>query len=187
MQDQYRGVCARWKLLQTIRLNQSPLEWLPEYLFTQPKSEIHLLYYTEMTVCAKGILAEIVRGMFLNSTNNLSLLPGYEVHALDLYDRQFSEGNLRDRQMWEVVEQNKWMQEPIPRGETNIRQIRDYCLGYKLPGAGGVGFLYWRRISRKQQQQLKITLHQNPCLQGARFVGMFLSEKGFKSVAPACT
>jgi galactokinase/mevalonate kinase-like predicted kinase len=76
-QDQYGGVLRGVKLLQTTSgMNQNPLvRWLPDYLFTSPEYQAcHLLYYTGLTRTAKGILAEIVRGMFLNSTEHLNLL-----------------------------------------------------------------------------------------------------------------
>ena len=74
-QDQYGGVLRGVKLLQThAGMDQSPLvRWLPDYLFTGGEyQKCHLLYYTGITRTAKGILAEIVRSMFLNSTEHLS-------------------------------------------------------------------------------------------------------------------
>lgn len=88
-QDQYGGVLQGVKLLQTQSgWAQNPsVRWLPEHLFTDPEySKCHLLYYTGITRTAKGILAEIVRGMFLNSTSHLQLLGEMKQHALDLYD-----------------------------------------------------------------------------------------------------
>lgn len=73
------------KLLQThAGMDQSPLvRWLPDYLFTGGEyQKCHLLYYTGITRTAKGILAEIVRSMFLNSTEHLSILGGMKGHAL---------------------------------------------------------------------------------------------------------
>ena len=70
-QDQYGGVLQGIKLLQTeAGFTQQPLvRWLPEHLFTHPEyRDCHLLYYTGITRTAKGILAEIVRSMFLNSS-----------------------------------------------------------------------------------------------------------------------
>ena len=80
-----RGV----KLLQThAGMEQSPLvRWLPDYLFTGSEyQKCHLLYYTGITRTAKGILAEIVRSMFLNSTEHLALLGSMKSHAFDLYE-----------------------------------------------------------------------------------------------------
>ncbi len=88
-QDQYGGVLRGVKLLQTTSgLNQNPqVRWLPDYLFTGAEYRAcHLLYYTGITRTAKGILAEIVRSMFLNSTEHLMLLGQMKAHALDLYE-----------------------------------------------------------------------------------------------------
>ena len=88
-QDQYGGVLHGLKLLQTGEgFHQNPsVRWLPEYLFTEPEYRVcHLLYYTGITRTAKDILAEIVRGMFLNSGSHLRLLSEMKVHALDMYE-----------------------------------------------------------------------------------------------------
>ena len=45
------------------------VRWLPDFLFTSDEyRKCHLLYYTGITRTAKGILGEIVKGMFLNRT-----------------------------------------------------------------------------------------------------------------------
>ena len=88
-QDQYGGVLQGVKMLQTSAgWNQEPLvRWLPDYLFTSSEyRKCHLLYYTGITRTAKGILAEIVRGMFLNSSRHLELLREMKLHATDMYD-----------------------------------------------------------------------------------------------------
>ena len=60
---------------------------MTDYLFTGGEyQKCHLLYYTGITRTAKGILAEIVRSMFLNSTEHLSILGGMKGHAIDLYE-----------------------------------------------------------------------------------------------------
>lgn len=61
------------------------VRWLPEHLFTHPEyRDCHLLYYTGITRTAKGILAEIVRSMFLSSSLHLGLLEEMKAHALDM-------------------------------------------------------------------------------------------------------
>ena len=88
-QDQYGGILPGIKLLQTESgWKQSPMvRWLPEHLFTDSEyRKCHLLYYTGLTRTAKGILAEIVKGMFLNSTEHLELLRQMKQHALDMHD-----------------------------------------------------------------------------------------------------
>ncbi|MDE6986516.1 MAG: bifunctional fucokinase/L-fucose-1-P-guanylyltransferase, partial [Bacteroides acidifaciens] len=86
-QDQYGGVFSGVKLLQSeAGFEQKPLvRWLPDQLFVHPDyRDCHLLYYTGITRTAKGILAEIVSSMFLNSGAHLSLLAEMKAHAMDM-------------------------------------------------------------------------------------------------------
>lgn len=143
------------KLLQThAGMDQSPLvRWLPDYLFTGGEyQKCHLLYYTGITRTAKGILAEIVRSMFLNSTEHLSILGGMKGHALDLYEA-IQRGNFDE--MGRLVGKSWKLNQALDPGtnpeavETIIRRIDDYCLGYKLPGAGEAAiFIWWLKILR---------------------------------------
>ena len=185
-QDQYGGILRGIKLLQTTGgMNQSPLvRWLPDYLFTSPEYQsCHLLYYTGLTRTAKGILAEIVRGMFLNSTEHLTLLGQMKAHALDLYEaiqrENFDEMGRLVGKSWE---QNKALDAGTnpPGVEAIIRQVHDYCLGYKLPGAGGGGYLYMVAKSPEAAARIRTILTQNPPNACARFVDMTLSDKGFQ-------
>ena len=185
-QDQYGGVLRGVKLLQTTGgMNQSPLvRWLPDYLFTAPEYRAcHLLYYTGITRTAKGILAEIVRGMFLNSTEHLSLLGQMKSHALDLYEA-VQRGNFDEmgRLVGKTWEQNKRLDSGTNPAEVEaiIRRIHDYCLGYKLPGAGGGGYLYMVAKSPEAAARIRSILTQNPPNACARFVDMTLSDKGFQ-------
>ena len=185
-QDQYGGVLRGVKLLQTTGgMNQSPLvRWLPDYLFTAPECRAcHLLYYTGITRTAKGILAEIVRGMFLNSTEHLSLLGQMKSHALDLYEA-VQRGNFDEmgRLVGKTWEQNKRLDSGTNPAEVEaiIRRIHDYCLGYKLPGAGGGGYLYMVAKSPEAAARIRSILTQNPPNACARFVDMTLSDKGFQ-------
>ena len=185
-QDQYGGVLRGVKLLQTNSgMNQSPLvRWLPDYLFTGTEyQKCHLLYYTGITRTAKGILAEIVRGMFLNSGEHLRLLGQMKAHALDLYDA-IQRGNFDEmgRLIGLTWEQNKRLDAGTnpPEVEAIIRQVHDYCLGYKLPGAGGGGYLYMVTKSPEAAVRIRSILTQNPPNACARFVDMTLSDKGFQ-------
>lgn len=185
-QDQYGGVLHGVKLLQTVSgLNQTPLiRWLPDFLFTAPEyQKCHLLYYTGVTRTAKGILSEIVRGMFLNATAHLSLLDEMKSHALDLYDA-IQRGNFDE--MGHLVakswEQNMALDAGTNPPEINriIQQIHDYCLGYKLPGAGGGGYLYMVAKDVEAAMKIRSVLGQNPPNACARFVDMTLSDKGLQ-------
>lgn len=185
-QDQYGGVLRGVKLLQThAGMEQSPLvRWLPDYLFTGSEyQKCHLLYYTGITRTAKGILAEIVRSMFLNSTEHLALLGSMKSHAFDLYEA-IQRGNFDE--MGRLVGKS-WKQNQALDSGTNpasveaiIRQIDDYCLGYKLPGAGGGGYLYMVAKAPEAAVKIRAILTQNPPNSCARFVDMTLSDKGLQ-------
>jgi len=185
-QDQYGGVLRGVKLLQTTGgMNQSPLvRWLPDYLFTSPEYQAcHLLYYTGITRVAKGILAEIVRSMFLNSTEHLALLGQMKAHALDVYEAvQRGDFDEMGRLVGKSWKQNKRLDSGTnpPEVEAIIRQIHDHCWGYKLPGAGGGGYLYMVAKSPEAAARIRSILTLNPPNACARFVEMTLSDKGFQ-------
>lgn len=185
-QDQYGGVLQGIKLLQTeTGFVQNPLiHWLPEHLFTHPEyRDCHLLYYTGITRTAKDILAEIVRSMFLNSSAHLAILENMKAHALDMAET--IQGN--DFETYGALIGKTWMQNKALDCGTNpsaveeiINKIKDYTLGYKLPGAGGGGYLYM--VAKDPQAALRIReiLTQDVPNPRARFVEMALSGTGFQ-------
>lgn len=185
-QDQYGGVLQGIKLLQTeAGFSQQPLvRWLPEHLFTHPEyRDCHLLYYTGITRVAKGILGEIVRSMFLNSSQHLGLLEEMKAHALDLVEAV----QRNDFQGFGKLVGKSWMQNKAldcgtnpPVVEAIINQIKDYTLGYKLPGAGGGGYLYMVAKDPQAAVRIRETLTQQAPNSRARFVEMALSDKGFQ-------
>ena len=185
-QDQYGGVLHGLKLLQTNEgFNQSPLvRWLPEHLFTDPEYQAcHLLYYTGITRTAKDILAEIVRGMFLNSASHLHLLGNMKTHALDLYEAiQQGDFNTYGRLVGKSWEQNKALDAGTnpPAVEQLISRIKAYTLGCKLPGAGGGGYLYMVAKDPEAAIRIRKELTASPQNGNARFVEMNLSDKGLQ-------
>lgn len=64
--------------------------------------------------------------------------------------------------------------------ETIIRRIDDYCLGYKLPGAGGGGYLYMVAKDPEAAIRIRSILTQNPPNSCARFVDMACPTKACK-------
>ncbi|WP_417189400.1 bifunctional fucokinase/fucose-1-phosphate guanylyltransferase [Bacteroides sp.] len=185
-QDQYGGVLQGIKLLQTeTGFVQNPLiHWLPEHLFTHPEyRDCHLLYYTGITRTAKGILGEIVRSMFLNSSTHLAILEDMKAHALDMAEAI----QRNDFETYGALIGKTWMQNKAldcgtnpPAVEEIISKIKDYTLGYKLPGAGGGGYLYM--VAKDPQAALRIReiLPQDVPNPRARFVEMALSGTGFQ-------
>ena len=185
-QDQYGGILHGLKLLQTDEgFDQTPaVRWLPEYLFTDAEyNSCHLLYYTGITRTAKNILSEIVRGMFLNSAQHLSLLTEMKAHALDMYDAiQHGDFSLYGSLIKKTWELNKALDSGTnpPAIEYMISQITDYVQGYKLPGAGGGGYLYMVAKDPAAAVKIKQILQESKGSDNARFVDMNLSRTGLQ-------
>ncbi|MCD8291008.1 MAG: bifunctional fucokinase/L-fucose-1-P-guanylyltransferase [Prevotella sp.] len=185
-QDQFGGILQGVKLLQTSRgFEQSPtVRWLPTDLYTQPEyAPCHLLYYTGITRTAKSILAEIVRRMFLNQNFEIRHLREMKQHSIDMYEAiqkaDFTKmGNLV-RKTWE---QNQAIDSGTNPDDVRklTAQIDDYCLGYKLAGAGGGGYLYLIAKDPDAAARIKQELNTNRPNANARFVDMSLSNKGLQ-------
>lgn len=185
-QDQFGGLFQGVKLFQTERgFEQRPLvRWLPSELYTQPEyKQCHLLYYTGITRTAKTLLAEIVRRMFLNHHDEIALLREMKAHTLDLYEtiqRGDFEGLGRAiRRTWAQNQTIDAGTNP-PSVKVITDMIDDLCLGYKLPGAGGGGYLYMVAKDPDAAARIKTILTANPQNANARFVEMALSEKGLQ-------
>lgn len=185
-QDQYGGLLHGAKLLTTERgFMQTPqVRWMPTTIFTQPEYRAcHLLYYTGIRRTAKTILAEIVRGMFLNKGDELRLLREMKQHSLDMYEAIQSN---HFKQMGQLIGKT-WQQNMQLDSGTNpvgVQQltdiIDDLCLGYKLPGAGGGGYLYMVAKDPEAAALIKQRLLQNPQNPNARFVDMSISDTGLQ-------
>lgn len=83
--------------------------------------------------------------MFLNETERLDMLAAMKNHSMEMYD-----AILRNsfEEMGRLVRKT-WQQNCRLDSGTNPEAVRaltarvdDLCLGYKLPGAGGGGYLY---------------------------------------------
>ncbi|MBR6998518.1 MAG: bifunctional fucokinase/L-fucose-1-P-guanylyltransferase [Prevotella sp.] len=185
-QDQLGGVLAGVKLLQSQPgINQQPMaRWLPTDVYTLPEYRpCHLLYYTGITRTAKQILAEIVRRMFLNSHVQLLLLRQMKEHALQMYEAIQCQDYHR---MGRLVGQT-WLQNQQLDSGTNPVAVKrltdmvdDLCLGYKLPGAGGGGYLYMVAKDTEAAARIKHILNENRQNANARFVDMALSTTGLQ-------
>ncbi len=183
-QDQFGGVLAGAKLLETGKgFMQTPqVRWLPDAVFTQPEyQQCHLLYYTGITRTAKKILAEIVRRMFLNNGHQLQQLRDMKANAYDMFDAI----QRQDFAAMGRLVKRTWDQNQAIDSGTNptavqdiIAQVNDYCLGYKLPGAGGGGYLYMVAKDPVAAARIKQVLTENRPNGNARFVDMTLSKTG---------
>ena len=185
-QDQFGGVLGGVKLLETQRgFDQDLLvRWLPDDVYTQPEyQQCHLLYYTGITRTAKKILAEIVRRMFLNHGGELRQLRAMKAHAVDMYEAI-------QRQDFEAMGRlirKTWQQNQLIDSGTNPESVQritnlidDLCLGYKLPGAGGGGYLYMVAKDPEAAARIKQIINAAQPNPNARFVDMTLSKKGLQ-------
>ena len=185
-QDQFGGVLGGVKLLQTgSGFDQSPqVRWLPNDLWLQPEfRSCHLLYYTGITRTAKQILAEIVSRMFLNHGGELRLLREMKEHTMEMYDAIQRNDFVR---MGQLVRKT-WSQNQLLDSGTNPEAVAaltslvdDLCLGYKLPGAGGGGYLYMIAKDPEAAARIKQILNDHPSNRNARFVEMSLSTSGLQ-------
>lgn len=185
-QDQYGGVLHGVKLLQTNSgFDQTPItRWLPDHIFTDADHQAcHLLYYTGITRTAKHILAEIVRGMFLNNSTHLDLLDEMKEHALKMFDTlQRNDLHSYGQLLRKTWQQNKALDagtEPTAIAQL-CSSIDDLSLGYKLPGAGGGGYLYIVAKDPEAALRIKQILRDQSLSTTARFVDMTLSKKGLE-------
>ena len=185
-QDQFGGVLGGVKLLQTGRgFDQSPLvRWLPNDLWQQPEYQAcHLLYYTGITRTAKNILAEIVRRMFLNDNSELRLLRGMKEHTMQMYEAiQRNDFRQTGQLVGKTWQQNQALDSGTnPPAVASLTQlVDDLCLGYKLPGAGGGGYLYMIAKDPEAAVRIRQILNDNRLNRNARFVDMTLSTTGLQ-------
>ena len=185
-QDQFGAILPGVKLLETSAgFNQQPaIKWAPDYLFSdyQHKSCM-LLYYTGITRTAKNILSEIVRKMFLNTTEHLDILMEMKQHATHTFEtlqkNNFEQFAACVSKTWDQKKRIDKGTNP-PEIEALIKQFEDLALAYKLPGAGGGGYMYIIAKDPEAAVLIKKRLNENPPNENARFVSMELSQTGFQ-------
>lgn len=184
-QDQYGGVLPGIKLLQSQPGFEQKIcaSWLPDTIFRNEEGACHLLYYTGITRTAKHILADIVRGMFLNDSERLSILADLKHHALNMQQAI----QCGDLQQYGLLVRRSWQlnQRLDPGTATDqllqwCATIDDLCLGYKLPGAGGGGYMYIVAKDPEAALRLRTMLNTNPLTPTARLVDMKLSDSGLQ-------
>ena len=185
-QDQLGGIMQGIKIIETKPgLEQLPvIRWLPNQLFTdvEYKSSM-LLYYTGITRVAKNILAEIVRGMFLNSGRKIGLLEEIGDHATDTFD-VIQRGDYRH--LGRQIEKSWQLNNKLDAG-TNTPEIQQmlgkvspYLIGKKLAGAGGGGFMLMLARDSDATKKIREILNAEPLNANARFVDFQLSETGLQ-------
>jgi len=185
-QDQAGAIFRGVKLIETAAgLAQKPtLRWLPHHLFGHEyANRSMLLYYTGLTRLAKNILAEIVRGLFLNSPSHLSIIADIGANA------EYASAAIQrcDYEMLLAAIRNSWRLNQRLDAGTNppavqqiLDSIADYLAAAKLLGAGGGGYLLLLAKDPEAAARIKQTLTHHPPNPRARFVEFTLSESGLQ-------
>jgi galactokinase/mevalonate kinase-like predicted kinase len=185
-QDQAGAIFRGLKLIETAAgLTQKPtLRWLPHHLFGHEYANRSiLLYYTGLTRLAKNILAEIVRGIFLNSPSHLSIIADiganaeYASAAIQACDYEMLLAGIRNS--WQLNQRLDAGTNPPPVRQI-LDSIDDYLAAAKLLGAGGGGYLLLFGKDPEAAARIKATLTHHPPNPRARFVEFSLSETGLQ-------
>jgi galactokinase/mevalonate kinase-like predicted kinase len=121
--------------------------------------------------------------MVLNDHDQLALLRLMKEHTLQMYDAIQRHDF---RQMGRLIGRT-WQQNQTLDSGTNPADVQalttlvdDLCLGYKLPGAGGGGYLYMVAKDPEAAARIKTILNGNRRNANARFVDMTLSKTGLQ-------
>lgn len=185
-QDQVGGVMPGLKIIETTPgLLQTPLiRNLPARWLTPPeRANCMLLYYTGLTRIAHDILAEIVRGLFLNSTSRLSIIREIGANAYYVADAA-QRASWRD--FCEAIRRSWVLNQRLDRG-TNpdvvqhvIDPVADYLSACKLLGAGGGGYMLMLAKDASAARRIRRTLEGSPPNSRSRFVELTISQSGFQ-------
>ncbi|RME95124.1 MAG: bifunctional fucokinase/L-fucose-1-P-guanylyltransferase, partial [Verrucomicrobia bacterium] len=183
-QDQGGGLFRGIKLIETAPgLDQTPtLRWVPDHLLeTAIADETSLLYYTGITRMAKNILAEIVRGIFLNSPRHLELIAAIAANAGATFDAlqrgDASRVSAAVRASWRLNQALDSGTNP-PEVQAILDRIADWVDAAKLLGAGGGGFLLMFAKDAEAARRIRQELTARPPNARARFVRFSVSRTG---------
>ena len=104
-------------------------------------------------------------------------------HALSLSESL----QMGDIERYGLLVRKTWEQNKALDAGTNptiieelCKRIDDYSLGYKLPGAGGGGFMYIVAKDPTAALRIREELSQHPLAPNARFIEMSISERGLQ-------
>jgi galactokinase/mevalonate kinase-like predicted kinase len=185
-QDQAGAIFRGIKFIETAPgLVQKPaVRWLPHHLFDREYANRSvLLYYTGITRLAKNILAEIVRGVFLNAPRQLDIIADIGANAetasaaVQKCDYEMLLACVR--KSWELNQRLDVGTNP-PAVQNILENVRDFLGASKLLGAGGGGYLLLFGKDEEAASRIKQTLEMNPPNPRARFVSFGLSETGLQ-------
>lgn len=185
-QDQAGAIFRGVKVIETSPgLAQKPtLRWLPHHLLDRAHANRSiLLYYTGITRLAKSILAEIVRGLFLNSPGHLGIIAEIADNA------EYAAGAIQkcDYEMLLTAIRRSWVLNQRLDAGTNpppveeiLGRVGDYLGATKLLGAGGGGYLLMFAKDETAAARIRRELTERPPNARARFVDFAVSESGLQ-------
>jgi galactokinase/mevalonate kinase-like predicted kinase len=185
-QDQAGGIYRGIKMAHTAagHAQDVSLRWAPDRdLEEAARSGCALLYYTGLTRRASGILHEIVRGMFLNSSGHLRVLDeirdnaGRTFEAL-LQGRWDDLGRCVGRSWRLNCRLDRGTDPPAVRGI--FAEAGDFLAGGKLLGAGGGGYALLLAKDPEAGGLLRRRLASHAGRPGARFVDFSVSRAGLQ-------
>lgn len=185
-QDQAGGITPSLKIIETAAgLSQKPVfRWLPDRFFSaEYANAMVMLYYTGITRVAHGILSEIVRGLFLNSSGHLRLIDDIGLNAgfaADALQRNDWDGACEAiRRSWRLNQLLDSGTNP-PAVQAIIRRIAPHMAACKLLGAGGGGYMMILAKDMDCGKKIRQILARNPPNPRARFVDVSISKTGFQ-------
>jgi galactokinase/mevalonate kinase-like predicted kinase len=185
-QDQAGGIHRGVKLIETTPgLVQRPVfRWLPDHLLVEARwSQMVLLYYTGITRVARGILREIVRGIFLNSPRHLGVIEdiAYNVEgAFEAIQRSdYTALTTAVRRSWHLNQALDSGTNP-PAVQALMAEVQDLLAGGKLLGAGGGGYLLMFAKDAEAGRRIRERLESRPPNPRARFVDFTISDTGLQ-------
>jgi galactokinase/mevalonate kinase-like predicted kinase len=185
-QDQAGGLFPGLKWIETAPgLRQVPqVRWLSDHLFGPAQANRRiLLYYTGVTRMAKGILGEIVRGIFLNSPSRLATLEEISASvpaaAMALSHRDYAALAESIRTTWRLKQQLDHGTNPSEI-RAILQAVEDDLAAAMLPGAGGGGYLLMLARDDDAGERIRRRLTERPPNRRARFVDFSISETGLQ-------
>jgi galactokinase/mevalonate kinase-like predicted kinase len=104
-------------------------------------------------------------------------------HTMEMYEaiqeNDFQRMGLLMRRTWQQNQQlDSGTNPPAVKALTDL--VDDLCLSYKLPGAGGGGYLYMIAKDSEAAARIKQILNTHRPNKNARFVEMTLSTSGLQ-------
>jgi galactokinase/mevalonate kinase-like predicted kinase len=121
--------------------------------------------------------------MFLKNDAELRLLREMKAHTMEMCEaiqcNDFSRMGLLMRRTWQQNQAlDRWTNPAAIAALTAL--IDDLCLGYKLPGAGGGGYLYMIAKDSEAALRIRQILTEHRQNANARFVEMAISTTGLQ-------